>query len=51
MKPGRREPSSRRVTPDLLAFYIKRAHQLRADYYRDMWRAVWGWLSRARRMG
>jgi hypothetical protein len=44
VKPGRRETSSRRVTPDLIAFYIRRAHDLRAEYYRNMWRAIWGWL-------
>lgn len=44
MKPGRRETSSRRITPDLIAFYIKRGHELRAEYYRDMWRAIWAAL-------
>ena len=43
MKPERVRESdrSRRVTPDLITFYIKRAHELRAEYYRDMWRAIW----------
>jgi hypothetical protein len=41
VKPGRRETSSRRITPDLIAFYIRRAHELRAEFYRNMWRAVW----------
>jgi hypothetical protein len=45
VKPGRRD-SPRRVTPDLIAFYARRAHELRAEYYRNMWRAIWGWLSR-----
>jgi hypothetical protein len=45
VKPGRRETSSRRITPDLMAFYIRRAHQLRAEYYRNMWRGIWAWLS------
>jgi hypothetical protein len=45
VKPGRRDPPPRRVTQDLIAFYVKRAHQLRAEYYRDMWRKVWAWLS------
>jgi len=44
MKPGRRDHSSRRVTPDLIAFYIRRAHQLRAEYYGAMWRKAWIWL-------
>src|ERR1700754_4901981 len=46
MKPGRRDTSSRRITPDLLAFYIRRAHQLRTEFYRDMWRAIWIRLTR-----
>ena len=44
MKPGRRDPSSRRITPALLDFHIKRAHELRAEYYREMWRAIWARL-------
>jgi hypothetical protein len=39
-KTRQNEKSSRRVTPDLIAFYVKRAHQLRAEFDRDMWRAV-----------
>ena len=31
MKPGRRD-TPRRVTPDLLDFYIKRAHALREEF-------------------
>jgi hypothetical protein len=45
VKPGRRDPSSRRVTPVLIDFYIKRAHEIRAEYYRNMWRALWAWLT------
>jgi hypothetical protein len=45
VKPGRRDPPPRRVTPDLIAFYTRRAHQLRAEYYRDMWRAIWALLT------
>jgi hypothetical protein len=41
--PMRRDPP-RRVTPDLIEFYAKRAHQLRIEYYRAMWRAVWALL-------
>ena len=45
MKPGRRD-ISRRVTPELMAFYARRAHDLRAECYREMWRAVWALLKR-----
>ena len=47
MKPGRRD-TPRRVTPDLLDFYIKRAHGLREEWYRNMWHAIWSWLVRLR---
>jgi hypothetical protein len=30
----------RRITPDLFEFYKKRAHELRAEHYRNMWRAL-----------
>ena len=43
MKPARRD-DARRITPDLLDFYIKRAHALREEWYRDMWHAIWSWL-------
>ena len=49
MKPGRRD-SSRRVTPELIDFHIKRAHQLRVDFYRDMWRAIAALLVRLKRL-
>jgi hypothetical protein len=39
VKPGRRD-TSRRVTPELMAFYKMRAHELRAEAYRDMWRGL-----------
>jgi hypothetical protein len=45
VKPGRRD-TPRRITPDLIEFYKKRAHELRAEYYRDMWRAIWVSLTR-----
>jgi hypothetical protein len=41
--PTRRDPS-RRVTPELMAFYRRRAHQLRAEAYRNLWRTLWEWL-------
>ena len=47
MKLERRDPS-RRITPDLLDFYIRRAHALREQWYRDMWRAMWSLLMRQR---
>jgi hypothetical protein len=49
VKPQRRE-ASRRVTPDLLDFYIKRAHALREEFFRGMARAIAAWFVR-RRMG
>jgi hypothetical protein len=39
----RRDPS-RRVTPELLAFHIRRAHALRAEAYRMIVRAFWARL-------
>ena len=43
MKPQRRD-ASRRITPDLLDFYIRRAHALREEFFRDMGRAIVAWL-------
>jgi hypothetical protein len=37
----------RRITPELLAFHIKRAHALRAEAYQDMMRALWNRLMKA----
>ena len=48
MKPQRRD-DSRRVTPDLLDFYIRRAHALREEAFRDMGRAILAWLVRLMR--
>ena len=45
MKPMRRD-QSRRITPELMAFYKKRAHQLRAEDIRNMGRAWWASLKR-----
>ena len=45
VKPRRRD-TSQHITPDLIGFYKKRAHELRAEYYRDMWRAIWVSLTR-----
>jgi hypothetical protein len=45
VKPGRRD-TPRRITPDPIEFDKTRAHELRAEYYRDMWRAIWARLIR-----
>ena len=49
MKPQRRDPS-RRITPDLLDFYIKRAHALREESFRETARAIATWLVRLTRL-
>jgi hypothetical protein len=49
VKPGRRD-AARRVTPELLDFHIKRAHQLRAEAWRNMWRGLWRYLVRLTRL-
>ena len=49
MKPARRD-NTRRVTPDLLEFYISRAHALRTEAYRSMGRALWALLVRLKRL-
>jgi hypothetical protein len=36
-----RRDVSRRVTPELMAFYKKRAHQLRAEAYLNLCRVLW----------
>ncbi len=45
VKPERRD-TPRRVTPALIEFHKKRAHELRAEYYRNMLRAAWALLTR-----
>ena len=50
MKPVRRD-TSRRVTPELIDFHIERAHQLRVEAYRNMWRAIAALLIRLKRLG
>jgi hypothetical protein len=37
--------TTRRITPGVIEFYTKRAHELRAEYYRNMWRIIWAWLT------
>ncbi|WP_156439560.1 RSP_7527 family protein [Bradyrhizobium valentinum] len=49
MKPARRD-SPRRVTPELIDFHIERARLLRAEAYRNMWRALWALLVRPKRL-
>jgi len=44
--PTRRAKIPRRVTPELLAFYTRRAHQLRAEAYVNAGRALWAFLKR-----
>ena len=39
-----RRDTARRLTPALIDFHKKRAHELRAEYQRDMWPAVWALL-------
>lgn len=54
MKPKRRDidrrDTTRRVTPELLDFHTKRAHQLRIEAWRDMWRAIGALLVRLKRL-
>jgi hypothetical protein len=48
VKPQRRD-TSRRVTPDLLDFYIRRAHALREEALRDTVQGLWDLLVRVKR--
>jgi hypothetical protein len=48
MKPGRRDPP-RRVTPELIDFHVRRAHQLRIEAWRNTWRGLSGLLVRLTR--
>jgi hypothetical protein len=41
---GWRRDTPRRIKPDLIEFHRKRAHALRAEYFRNMGRAVWALL-------
>ena len=50
MKPGRRATSPR-VTPELIDFHVRRAHQLRVEAWRNMWRGLWSLLVRLKRLG
>lgn len=46
MKPGRRD-HSRRITPDTVAIYARKAHALRAQAYRG---TVWGLWARVMKL-
>ncbi len=41
-----RRDQPRRITPELMAYYKKRAHQLRDEAWRDLWRRVWALLKK-----
>jgi hypothetical protein len=41
-----RRDQTRRITPELMAFYKRRAHQLRAEAIRNVGRALWASLMR-----
>ena len=49
MRPTRRN-HPRRVTPELMAIYKKKAHQLRAEAYRNMMRKLLAALARLTRL-
>ncbi|HEY0909726.1 MAG TPA: hypothetical protein VGD75_05785 [Bradyrhizobium sp.] len=49
MTPARRD-HPRRVTPELMATYKKKAHQLRAEAYRNMVRKLLAALARLTRL-
>ncbi len=50
MTPTRRATLPRRVTPELLAFYTRRAHQLRAEAYVNAGHALWTFLKKIVRL-
>ena len=35
-----------RITPELMAFHKKRAHRLRNEAWRTLWRGVWAFVTR-----
>ena len=43
-----RRNSSHRVTPELIAFHTRRAHQLREEAYRNMWARIAGFTDKDR---
>jgi hypothetical protein len=36
----------RRIAPGTIAFYSRKAHQLRAEAYREMMFGLWDWLGK-----
>ena len=49
MKIERRD-TPRRVTPEIIDFHVRRAHELRTEAYRNMGRALWALLIRLKRL-
>ncbi len=49
MKIERRD-TPRRITPEIIDFHVRRAHQLRNEAYRNMGRALWALLIRLKRL-
>jgi hypothetical protein len=45
-----RRDTSRRVTPDIIDFHVRLAHQLRIEAYRNMGRAIWALVIRLKRL-
>jgi hypothetical protein len=50
MTPARRASPPRRVTPQIMAFYKRRAHQLRAEAYVNAGHALWAFLKKIVRL-
>ena len=38
--------SPRRITPGTIAFYVRHAHRLRTEAYREMMFGLWAWLAK-----
>jgi hypothetical protein len=45
-----RRDTARRVTPQIIDFHIQRAHELRAEAYRNIGRALWALLVKLTRL-
>jgi hypothetical protein len=46
MMPMRRAELPRRITPQIMAFYKRRAHQLRAEAWVNAGHALWAFMKR-----
>jgi len=46
MRMADEDDNAQRITPELMTYYTRRAHQLRADACRDAWRWLWTVLMR-----